>query len=324
MKIDDDLMRRIASDLGLNTRYEKGLSIPVRNCWHFMTDGNAVEALFCDDEDFRFGMNLIYVLTVDTVVTVLAFTLMDTHVHFVLYGNFFECNRMIHEYVRRLSIYLANKYSIHGLLSKDPVQFQVVEDDNYLKTVICYVLKNAPVAGLPFNAWDYPWSSGSLYFRHTGYWNSFNLLSKTQDIHFSGREVTRLFHSKSAARCSNVSEEGIKMVGDIVFPGEYVAWEIVEKIFRTNRSYNYFLCRAKELEVDSKGGAISYLTIPQQEMRQHKKEICLELFGEETIKNLDTSQRIKLAKTLKSRYNSSKKQILRLCGLVYSEAEHLI
>lgn len=40
----------------------------------------------------------------------LAFALMDTHVHFVLYGEFRECNSFMHEYVRRTSSYISIKY----------------------------------------------------------------------------------------------------------------------------------------------------------------------------------------------------------------------
>ena len=80
----------------------------------------------------------------------------------------------------------------------------------------------------------------------------------------------------------------------------------------------------REDDVDAKGGTISHLTMPIQEMRQHKAELCLELFGVETVRTLDMRQRLTLARTLRSRYNSSVKQITRLCGLVYEESKDLI
>lgn len=114
------------------------------------------------------------------------------------------------------------------------------------------------------------------------------------------------------------------MIGPLVFPGTYVAYEIVEKIYKTCKSFHFFLCISREEDVDSRGGTISHLSIPMQEMRQHKKEVCKELFGTTEIKKLDTRQRIHLARTLWARFNSSKKQIIRLCGLVYEEAKDLI
>ena len=84
------------------------------------------------------------------------------------------------------------------------------------------------------------------------------------------------------------------------------------------------MCNSKEGDVESRSGEISHLTIPMQEMRQHKNDLCMELFGQKHIRNLDTTSRLKLARVLKLRYNSSDKQIIRLCGLIYDEVNHLL
>ena len=115
----------------------------------------------------------------------------------------------------------------------------------------------------------------------------------------------------------------VRMIDRLIFPGEYVAIEIVERIFKTCKSFNFFLCITKEEDVDARGGSISLLSIPMQEMRQHKNEVCQELFGKRSIKSLTTEQRLRLARTLRSRFNSSIKQIVRLCGLVYDEVKDL-
>ena len=60
MKISQTLLRQIILDLGLNVPFVKGQNIPIRNCWHFSTDGNAVDVMFYED-DFIDGMNRVYV-----------------------------------------------------------------------------------------------------------------------------------------------------------------------------------------------------------------------------------------------------------------------
>lgn len=82
-----------------------------------------------------------------------------------------------------------------------------------------------------------------------------------------------------------------------------------------------FLCLSKEEDVESRNGSMTHLSIPIQEMRQHRNSVCLELFGNVSIRSLQIQERIKLAKTLRLRYNSSPKQIARLCGLVYDEVK---
>ena len=321
MKLDRKLLAQIEADLGLNVPFVKGQIIKVKNCWHFSTDGNAVDAMFENEDDFIAGMNRVFVVVQGYKVVILAFSLMDTHVHFILYGTFEECNRFMHEYVRLTSWYISVTHHESNKLDGVPIRHQSVEDDIYLKTVICYTVKNAPTGGIMFNALDYPWSSGPLYFKKPGYWSSPRWMDGVEmdsNIGFEQR--------KNTLRTNNVSitHSVVPMIGPIVFPGEYVAYEIVNRLFKTCKSFNYFLCITREEDVDSRGGLISLLSIPMQEMRQHKNEVCQELFGKKSVKSLCTEQRIRLARTLRRRYNSSIKQIARLCGLVYGEVKDLV
>ena len=303
MKITWELLRQIVSDLGLDTPFVKGKNIPVKNCWHFSTDGNAVDAIFESDDDFIDGMNRVFVTLQAYRVIILAFSLMDTHVHFVLYGNFDECNRFMHDYVKRTSWYISVKHKENHKLEEVPIHHQVVDNDFYLKTVICYTLKNAPVGGLPYNALDYPWSSGPLYFKRPGLWCSPRWIELPAD---DGDSMEMgLNQRREVLRTRKHASPKVRMIDRLIFPGEYVAIEIVERIFKTCKSFNFFLCITKEEDVESRGGSISLLSIPMQEMRQHKNELCQELFGTKSIKGLDTQQRLRLAKTLRSRYNSS-------------------
>ena len=321
MELDQKLLAQIEADLGLNVPFVRGQQIPVRNCWHFSTDGNAVDALFTGEDDFIAGMNRVYVVVQDYHVVILAFSLMDTHLHFLLHGSFAECNRFMHEYVRRTSWYISYTHKENHKLDKVPINYQPVTDDFYLKIVICYIVKNAPVGGIMFNALDYPWSSGPLYFKKSGLWSSprwtEELSSSSQLGVFQRRELLR-------TRDQDQVDADVQTIGPLVFPGEYVASRIVERIFKTCKSFNYFLCITKEEDVDARGGTISHLTIPMQEMRQHKNERCREMFGTNSIKGLNTQQRLRLARTLRRNYNSSVKQITRLCGLVYDEVKDLI
>jgi len=323
MRISADLRSQMISDLGINLPFVKGQKIAVRKCWHFYSDGQTVDYLFTCREDFLYAMNLLYVLS-NTFpgVVILAFCLMDTHIHFGLYGDFEQCNKFTHEFVRRLSMYIAQKYDEHNKLEKVDIKYQVVGDDFYLKTVICYIIKNAPQGGLQYNAWDYPWSSGPLYFRTSGNWCSPPMTEiLSYDTNNPGRWTIRRNQLKTRGNNSflNNVPEDVLMFDGLVFPGEYVAYDIVEQIFKSHKALNYFMCISKEEDVESQGGATSFLTIPLQELRQHKTDLCHKLFGVSNIKFLDTNKRLKLARALKSQYNCSLKQIARVCGLKYDE-----
>lgn len=317
MKIDSGLIRQIISDLGLDVSFVKGQTIIVSKCWHFYTDGNAVDYMFYDEQDFRDAMNRIFVVLQKYNVVILAFVLMDTHIHFVLYGDFDECNHFMHDFVARTSRHISLRHGEHKKLDRVPIDHQIVDDDRYLKTVICYVIKNPPVGGLPFMSWNYPWSSGPLYFNRGASWS----VCRPNDEKTSNISARRLH---SILKTKVVLDE-IPLIRDgVVLPEEYIPVELVERIFRTCKSYNYFLCKTKEEDVESRSSYISHLTIPMQEMRQHKSEICKSLFGTTSVRSLDVSQRLHLARVLHSRYNCSIKQVARLCCLVYEEVKNLI
>lgn len=322
MRISDKKMRQLASDLGLNISFIKGQEIEVRNCWHFYTNGNEIDAIFYSEEDFRNGMNRIYNVIQNYDVTILAFALMDTHVHFILHGQFDECNRFMHEYIRRTSMHISNIHKEKNKLADIEISHQPINTARYLKTAICYVLKNAPVGGIRFNAYDYPWSSAALIFRNGNFWTAPRWMDRT--IGHNNDEGLGIRLQKAALRTHQRSDYKPIMIGELVFPGEYVAFEIVEQLFRTHKSFNYFMCVSKESDVESKEGIVSHLSIPIQEMRQHKSEMCIQMFNKKDIRNLNTVERLQLAKALKSRFNSSAKQIARLCGLIHSEVKDMI
>ena len=321
MLINDDLVRKIDDDLGLNRPFVKGQRITIRNCWHFYTDGKSVSTMFHSKEAFIAGMNRVFIVSrkYGTAI-ILAFSLMDTHIHFILYGDFDSCNRFMHEFLRRTSSYISLSTGEAKSLKGLSVNYQCIDTDTYLKTVICYTIKNAPAAGLHYTAWDYPWSSGPLYFRSPSAWNSPSWMA-------DNRESSDAFGShrkREVFKTRDIIVSPVKMTGPIVFPGEYVAVDIVERIFRTCKSFNFFMCHSREEDVESKEGFLSHLSLPLRELRQYKNEICRESFGVDNIKSLDMARRLKLARIMHSRYNSSVKQIARVCGLVYEEVKDLI
>lgn len=322
MEISKSLLCRIESDLCLNQPFIKGQINSVKRCWHFWTNGNDVDAMFFDETGFRDGMNRVYVISLRYDIIILAFVLMDTHVHFILYGDYQSCSGFIHEYINATSKYISIVNHQTNKLANISIRHQAIQDEMYLKTLICYVIKNPTSGGLPFMSQNYPWSSGSLYFSERSFWSAPSWVEKIPDCplvkDLSILETRKLFHTR------NRIETKARIIDGIIFPGDYVAYTIVQMLFRSAKSFHYFLSLNKDSEIESNGGVISELTLPLQELRQHKNELCMELFGKTSLKNLSTSDRIMLAKKLKSKYNSSTKQIARVCGLNYEDAGKII
>lgn len=312
------MLRRMEYDLALNSAFRKGADLPVSNCWHFCTDGNAVDSMFFDNRDFIDGMNRIYLTSRRFLgMVILAFVLMDTHLHIVTYGDYDVCNRFFHEYLRRTSMFISSRHGESKKLKGIRASCHKIDTDAYLKKAICYVIKNPTSAGMPYNPYDYPWSSGSLYFRSRDLWTSpaWSTDGQFTDILKNMGVNARRSYLKS----KDIGSPEAAMSRGLIFPGEYVAVDIVERIFRTCRSFNFFLGNSREEDMDTLAARISRLSMPIQELRQHRDELGRELFGGTGIRRLDMDQRLKLARTLRARYSCSAKQVSKLCGLVYDE-----
>lgn len=338
MKTDDEFLRQVVSDLALDAPFVRGVKNQIKNCWHICTDGTGVDRMFDGEVDFVAGMNRVCVTLPDCGgLLILAFSLMDTHIHFVMYGDYKECVRYVHNYISKTSRYVSLKYGEKSKFVGLPLHCQSIGDDYYLKVVICYVIKNAPVGGIPFNGWDYPWSSGPLYFRQSGYWSS---PVWSSDI-CRGDTQNRSISHKQGCIIENLSQLGVRkrrrlfntkkldckslmVIGNMIFPGEYVPYELVERIFRTHRSFLFFMSIAKEEDVDSLERKISKMTIPIQELRQHRNEMCMELFGTSSIRSLNVPLRVKLAMGLRHKYNCSLKQIARVCCVAFEDLRKIL
>ena len=303
-------MKTDLTDLAIGLPFVEGQNLPVKNCWHFSTDGTVQDVLFRDEDDFIAAMNRIYLLARKYDILILAFCLMDNHIHFILYGEFDEANKFMHEYVRQTSMSIARKHNLSKNLRNLEIHHQDITDDTYLKTAICYVIKNPPVAGLPWQAHDYPWSSGPLYFRSSQSWASPGWLERKGTL--AGMSTLRkeqLFHTRESL------PDTLEVIDGLILPTNYIPVDLVERIFRSHRSYLFFLAKSKEEDVESRGGAISRLSLPDNELRQHKKEILQELFGRCSSRELSTTQRLRLGRELRRRYNCSVKQVARMVGL---------
>ena len=131
-------MNKLIEDLGIEKPFVKGVDNPVFNCWHFYTDGNSVESMFWDESDFIDGMNRIYNVFRSINIDILAFSLMDTHIHFILHGELERCRVFIHEYIRRTSMHISTKHGLVKSLGSVNRYRQVLEDCYLLHIQECY------------------------------------------------------------------------------------------------------------------------------------------------------------------------------------------
>jgi hypothetical protein len=127
--------------------------------YHVCTDGKAIAWMFQDDEDFIAGVNRVGLCVLKACVKVVAFILMDNHVHFVLYGSAVQCKEFANMYKRLTGRWISNKYGLGDYLRLLPTEMIRITDEESLLNTLAYIDRNSIVAGYKFMPCEYPWGT---------------------------------------------------------------------------------------------------------------------------------------------------------------------
>ena len=276
--------------------------------YHLFSDGFRTDVLFEDKKAFIAGMNMVALCFLKCQVRILAFCLMDNHVHFILYGTLEECERFRDKFLQRYGIWYSNRYS-GKILETIDFEMRLMEDERYILNSIAYVLRNSIAAGYGYSLYDYPWSSGSLYFRHpdimaalTSGWKCISDLSL--------REQFRRFQTQQ-----QMPEEWMITPDGYIWPGNYIDFTHVLKLYKTPKSFTYFMGQGKEEEINRSLGIDTAAELPEIELREKAITHCFRMFKTTNMRKLDVSKRLLLGKALRKEYRCSAKQIARIIHL---------
>ena len=139
--------------------------------YHVIIRGIDHQNIFYDDEDRLFFIGRLKRYTKQLDISVYSYCLMDNHVH-LLIGN---ANPNLALLMKKIGVsyvyYFNKKYKRSGQLLQDRYKSECVEDDEYLKVLIRYILKNPDKAGIcTFN--KYKWNSFNSYCNRNDFVNT--------------------------------------------------------------------------------------------------------------------------------------------------------
>lgn len=125
---------------------------------HLIVRGIGKQILFESHDDYRFYLSLLKKYSSETKVTILAYCLMDNHVHLLVHNRDNATPLFMQKMGVTYAGYYNQKYERSGHLFQDRYKSEAVTDDRYLLTVYRYILNNPAKAGI-CAASEYPWSS---------------------------------------------------------------------------------------------------------------------------------------------------------------------
>ena len=99
-------------------------------------------------------------------IRLIGYCLMSNHYHLILQNS----SGRLSEFMKYLNAVWARKYRISeggkGYLFQGRFKSTLIEENNYLKAALCYVLLNPVRAGLVQDPWKYKYSSIHSYFEN--------------------------------------------------------------------------------------------------------------------------------------------------------------
>lgn len=277
-------------------------------CFHVYTKGLVDRELFICREDYIAGMNIVAIVcsSIGVELRLLAFVLMSNHLHFVLDCSKDKAERFIWLYKHLLSRYLGDKYGyVKYLRGLETTVSEVSPGLEDLRRLIAYVLNNPVKAGIDCIACAYEWSSARCYFSAT----DFNVAAVPLQS-YTVRQLRSLLHTRKTL-------PGNWLLGPAgyILPQSYVDKAFVEELFKSSRSFEYFLSSSLSM----KKGVNENITFSDAVIRSSMNELLEKKFGISSVSELDEFLLKNLIKDLKVRFSASSKQLARITGVGISD-----
>ena len=276
--------------------------IPVKDCYHLFTKGLEEDTFFRTEEMFRKAFNCFAVAAAkNPEVQILGFSFMSNHFHATVHALLSEALKFLHDIIHLIGMVLRNEDG-QGLLSHIEPGYEVIDNLEYLLTCLAYGDRNPLKAGLRCMPADYRWGSASLMFRDPANLVPHNAM-RVEEI--SKRDQRRLFCTRTT-----LNQDWLYLPDYTIWPGNYVNFRTAEDLFNNNPlRYLFFLCRNSNAQVNGRMNTGGHVMLSHIELSRKASALSIEMFGSKRITDLDLSQRLALAKNIRSRWGASYKQI---------------
>lgn len=282
-----------------------------RGCYHFSSSHQDTRLLFRSAKDFIIGVNTLALLLIGSGVEIVAYCLMDNHIHILLRGRYKDCLKYYDRVIHRLAQMLGAKYGFSKVLRVDDLDIVAVTSDLQLKREICYIHRN-PYKARIASPDAYHWSSADVYFK----------TSLPYGAQVSGLTVEKrreLFQTKITIPDTYEHFDGR------ILNTTFVSFEWASSKFTGSVEYFDLLRRySLEAEIEEQHGIHETVTFTDAELRERIKNVCINEFHKESISSLDRKELLRLARIISFRFGASQAQLSRLLGIEKGILERIL
>lgn len=275
--------------------------------YHVCTDGMEQVTLLKDEEDFMVAWNYLALSAWKTGTEAVAFTIMSNHVHEILLcQDSAQANQTITLFKKMLSMHLRKKYGMIKILHRTDDCISLIDNVQYLKNCIAYILRNAVCARICAKPEDYRWSSYACYFSKDKPEKSVPLSS----LPFIQKR-TILKTGMDLKDCPlRMNEDGL------ITLGSFVRSDIAERAYRNSgKSFLYYLGCCNDAKMDYELTCQPLLHVSDHEMHEAVSKYVEKRFKNKNISDLTSSEKCSILKNLFFNNKTSIPQLSRILGL---------
>lgn len=292
--------------------------------FHLFANGDDAKGFIICENDFIFEFNAVAICAYESGVTVICFSLEDTHPHMLLYGTLEQCSTFLSLF-ETISIrhIVRTRGSLDGVSLN--CELYPVETEDYLMNVAAYVIIQPTKDGKPVMYYDYKWGTGSMYFRtpdHMPIW----LSDEKGSISIPKRYGDMTYREKNVVSGKHIVPDDWLIANGLILPDNYINPASFERIYRTHNCFRTFAgAGRKQLStVDDRMVEIRGVIMDDIEARRICTEEARLLFGTKDIRRMDLRNRYHLAKSLRQKYTITHRQLAALTRIPESELRKYI
>ncbi|MCQ2140692.1 MAG: hypothetical protein MJZ09_10010 [Bacteroidales bacterium] len=278
--------------------------------WHLYTPGNETCAFLLTRDDFVYAMNLLArcVEEVDGII-VIAFELMNNHLHLVAAGEEDALRNLFERFRRRLSRYLSSMVG-RSLPKEFCLCMKEIHDLKSLRNVIAYTHRNGYVVNPAVTPFSYPWGTGRYYYN--------DVLLHCHLGDYDDRAVRAMFKGRNPHLPNSfLMEDGY------VAPPSFCDISKGMSLFKNAHQYFQMLSRDVEayMEMAMELSDSEFLT--DSELFGKVISILNKKYSVRSVSELSKEQTMQVARDLHYDFKASNGQIRRILHLSQAEVDSL-
>lgn len=282
--------------------------------WHLYTNGNKADIIFCSDDDFKIGMNIIGICILRlSEVEVYTFELMNNHLHLILSGERRKCLELFETIKSMLKRYFRRNGRIVDLRDFECEMIEITNLQS-LRNEIVYVNRNGYVTRPDCTPFSYPWGSGACFFNHF-----------LKYLPYVKYDILTVKQKREICRSNNIClpPDRAKVFEGVILPSSYCRIDKAEAFFRNAHHYFQFLSRKHEAYSEVADRLHESVLIPDEEMYSAVCSLCMKLYNAKNPGALGAKERIEMARQMRQKYNASNRQIRNILKLDKNIVEEL-